>query len=41
MIYDKNETEHFSNSLEELVKTTVENKMLFCFLKPNKGLKNR
>lgn len=41
MIYDKNKTEHFSNSLEELVKTTEENKMLFCFLKPKKGLKNR
>jgi SAM-dependent methyltransferase len=41
MIYDKNTTNYFSNSFEELVKTTEENKMLFCFLKPKKGNKNR
>ncbi len=41
MIYDKKITNNFSNSLEELVKTTEENKMLFCFLKPKKGNKNR
>jgi len=38
MIYDKNKTNYFSNSLEELVKTTEENKMLFCFLKPKKRI---
>jgi SAM-dependent methyltransferase len=41
MIYDKNITNHFSNTLEELVKTTEENKMLFSFFKPKKGKKNR
>ena len=35
-IYDKKITKSFSNSLSSLLKTTQENKMLFCFMKPCK-----
>lgn len=36
-IYDKKTTKSFSNNLSSLVRTTEENKMLFCFMKPCKN----
>ena len=36
MVYGKNITRQFSNSLYDLVKTSEEEKMLFLFWKPNK-----
>ena len=36
-IYDKEITKSFSNSLSSLLRTTQENKMLFCFMKPCKN----